>query len=428
MPAKIHLERMLHRNSIAVRGESVASYALLKVIPAGDGTATAPAMPVNLALALDVSGSMYEEDGTGVSRLKRVQDAALAALPLLRPSDTLSIVAFAHEAAVALPPTPLSEMDKIEKTIRTIDRFEIDPGGTTMDQGLSKALEQLRQVKKDGTLSHVLMLTDGETTGEQQCRELAQEMSKNKEQLTLIGVGTEWNAALVKDLAKLSEGKWYYVDEEQAGETQRVFLEEFQHLRSTSFTEVKLHVRPMKDIKVKRCRLVVPEIREVNLETVEERHLVANLGTMERDKSTRYILDLSLPNRPDGQYVLAQVEVTYRSSDGPGSTGAVPLQISYSASAPGYVNAEVAKHIDEVQIFELNNNLQAALASEDNEEAKRLAQAIERKGTVLGPAGAKKTMLARQALRELDAGGAVSRKTMLALEDCARLAEEMPMP
>ena len=32
MTAKIHIERMMHRTSIAVAGESVASYALLKLI------------------------------------------------------------------------------------------------------------------------------------------------------------------------------------------------------------------------------------------------------------------------------------------------------------------------------------------------------------------------------------------------------------
>lgn len=426
MPAKIHLERMLHRNSVAVRGESVASYALLKVIPAGDGSA--PVLPLNLALVLDVSGSMYEEDGTGLSRLKRVQQAALEAIPLLRPSDTLTIVAFAHSAAVVLPPTPLTQLATIEKTINTIDRFEIDPGGTAMDQGLKLALEQLRSVRKENMLTHVLLLTDGETSGEQNCRELAQAMPAKQEHLSVIGVGSEWNASLVKDLAQLSEGKWYYVDEAQKSETQRVFLEEFAHLRATVFRDVKLHIKPMKDVKLKRCRLVVPEIRELPLEAPEERHLIASLGTLERDKSTRYILDLSLPNRPDGQYVIAQVELTYATSEGPGTTGVVPLQITYSADAPSYVNAEVAKHIDEVQIFELSNNLQTALEGSNTEEAKRLAMAIERKATVLGPKGAKKTMLARQALSELNAGGKVTRKTMLALDDSARLAEEMPMP
>ena len=67
MPARIHIERMMHRNSIAVQGESAASYSLVKLIPGGEG-ATRP-LELNLALVLDVSGSMYEEDGTGISRL-----------------------------------------------------------------------------------------------------------------------------------------------------------------------------------------------------------------------------------------------------------------------------------------------------------------------------------------------------------------------
>ena len=81
-----------------------------------------------------------------------------------------------------------------------------------------------------------------------------------------------------------------------------------------------------------------------------------------------------------------------------------------------------------MQIFELTSNLQTALEDSNPDEAKRLAMAIERKATVLGPQGAKKTMLARQALAELNAGGKVAKKTMLALDDSARLAEEMPMP
>src|SRR3954471_16885153 len=98
---KIHIERMMYRSSISVAGETAASYALIKLIPAGGG-ASKP-LPLNLALVLDVSGSMYEEDGTGKSRLTRVQDAALAAVEKLKPEDHLSIIAFAHDAQVVLP-------------------------------------------------------------------------------------------------------------------------------------------------------------------------------------------------------------------------------------------------------------------------------------------------------------------------------------
>src|SRR5438046_5705825 len=119
MSAKIHVERMMHRNSIAVAGESAASYALIKLIPSGLGGPSKP-MGLNLALVLDVSGSMYEEDGTGISRLKRIQDAAISAIDKLKPDDTMTIVAFAHNALVLLPPTKISEKEKINDIIRRV--------------------------------------------------------------------------------------------------------------------------------------------------------------------------------------------------------------------------------------------------------------------------------------------------------------------
>src|SRR6266436_9997741 len=130
--AKIHVERMMHRNSIAVAGDSAASYALIKLIPTGLGAGGGKAMGLNLALVLDVSGSMYEEDGTGISRLKRIQDAAISALNQLKPTDTLTIVAFAHNASVLLPPTPISDKAKIEEVIRKVDMYDVDLGGTAM--------------------------------------------------------------------------------------------------------------------------------------------------------------------------------------------------------------------------------------------------------------------------------------------------------
>ena len=53
---RLALERMMHRQSIAVPGESLATYALLKLVPAADGPA---GIPLTLALCIDISGSMY---------------------------------------------------------------------------------------------------------------------------------------------------------------------------------------------------------------------------------------------------------------------------------------------------------------------------------------------------------------------------------
>src|SRR4051794_10225479 len=168
---KIHIERMMYRSSIAVSGDTAASYALIKLIPAGGG-ASKP-LPLNLALVLDVSGSMYEEDGTGISRLARLQQAAHAAVQKLKPENHLSIVAFAHDCQVVLPATPLSEKATIEDVISRIDRFDVDPGGTAMDQGIEAGLAEVMKHHGQGRLSQMMILTDGETSGEPTCRDLA---------------------------------------------------------------------------------------------------------------------------------------------------------------------------------------------------------------------------------------------------------------
>jgi Ca-activated chloride channel homolog len=419
---RLVLERMMHRQSIAVPGESLASYALLKAVPAGDGPAL---VPLTLALCIDISGSMYWGDGTGKSRLDRVREAATAAVGKLKPTDRIALIAFGNGAEVVLPPTPASEVEKIAETLAKIDMFSVDPAGTTMDEGITRAIQTLMTPDEMGRLMQVVVLTDGETSGEATCRELARQAWEKKIRFTIMGVGTEWNSALIKDLAKASDGRWYYIDADQTDEAMRVFLAEFDRLADAAFINVTLEVRPVKDVKIKRVRQVAPQIREVPLTQVDERFLTANLGVSERSHPSKLILDLSLPRRPDGKYVIAQVELKYDLGDGKvQSTGPVALEMTYTAAGHGYVNAEVARHIDEVQIFELNANLQQAIAGEQTDEVRRVAEQIARKGEVLGPRGARKTMLAQQVLAELDGGGRVTKKTMLAVDDVARNADD----
>ena len=57
------------------------------------------------------------------------------------------------------------------------------------------------------------MLTDGETSGEQTLPASWRSRPRQKKiHFNVIGVGTEWNQNLIKDLAKLAEGNWYYID------------------------------------------------------------------------------------------------------------------------------------------------------------------------------------------------------------------------
>ena len=60
--------------------------------------------------------------------------------------------------------------------------------------------------------------------------------------------------SLIKDLAKLAEGKWDYIDVNDASAAERIFVEEFEHLAAAGFLNVEMHLRPMKDVKIKRVR------------------------------------------------------------------------------------------------------------------------------------------------------------------------------
>ena len=83
------------------------------------------------------------------------------------PTTPSRIVAFAHNAQVVLPPTSVAEKDKIEDVIRKIDMFDVDPGGTAMDEGIAPGPGRGREATAGaGKLSQVVVLTDGETSGE----------------------------------------------------------------------------------------------------------------------------------------------------------------------------------------------------------------------------------------------------------------------
>ena len=426
MTACIHIERMMHRNSIAVTGESASSYALLKLIPTGLETARPNRMGLNLALALDVSGSMYEEDGTGISRLKRIQDAAIAAMKKLKPDDTMAIIGFAHNALVLLPPTQDCRKGEDrghhsqDRHVRRRSRRHRHERRHAPGPGRARKAGRARQAVA-GPGPH--RRRNVRRTGMPQ--PWPSGPTKSKIHLTLMGVGLDWKAALIKDLAKISEGKWYYIDVNDKEEAERIFVEEFETLAAAGFMNVKLHLRPMKDVKIKRVRQVAPEIKELQRDRAGGTPSARTpWAPCRRTPRRRYIIDLGLPKRPDGKYVIAQMEITY--DLGPGkreSTGEIPLEMTYTAAGHGYVNAEVMKHIDDIQLKEMSDNLRKALEGNDKDAARQLAEAMEKKGEVMGERAAKKTMIARKVLDELGTKEGVSKKTVLVMEDAARVGE-----
>ncbi|MSU85256.1 MAG: VWA domain-containing protein [Pedosphaera sp.] len=114
---------------------------------------------IDIAVALDLSGSMLSEDfelqGERVDRVTVAKDT-LKAFIENRPNDRIGLAVFSSHAYIAAPPT--LDHDFLR---RHIDRMEVlGEQGTAIGAGLSAAVNRLRDLKSKSRI--VILLTDGQ--------------------------------------------------------------------------------------------------------------------------------------------------------------------------------------------------------------------------------------------------------------------------
>jgi len=165
----------------ALMGLAIMALVLALTGPrAGDKSSRVRREGIAIALAVDVSGSMKAQDLAGSSgascdragddqtRLGVVKRAfeqiVLGGKGLRgRPDDAIGLVAFANSAETRSPPAV--GHGNPAHAARQLDFAPDDESGTRIGNGLSLAVERLREFKKDEKVARVaILLTDGETT------------------------------------------------------------------------------------------------------------------------------------------------------------------------------------------------------------------------------------------------------------------------
>ena len=350
---RIHLMRVLERDPVPSGTDSV--HVLLKLLPTGGGLHRR-SWPIHHLLVVSVSPSMYLRDNCDSTRFERLQQALPGALSKLGPEDTVSIIAFAHDARVVLAATcagTASGRDKIVNALRRADQADVDQGGHDLSEGLELALQQAESL---GGWRSILVFTDDETSNESRCRTLAKRCPERKVQLTLIGVGTDWHAELIKDMARLSSGKWLYIDTKSPAASQRVIGEELEPIFIAPFSAAELHVRTM-GAAVSGMWRVTPEPAVLRAQKIEPKHWTVSLGTMENETPQHFLVRLRLDIATSGLYLLGCFEVIYTGDFGQTeSTGEWPVEASVGKGEAGEVRGEVARGIAAIRLFEVNDD------------------------------------------------------------------------
>jgi Ca-activated chloride channel homolog len=151
---------------------------------------------VDIAVALDMSGSMASEDfEVGRERLSRLAMAKAVLKKFIekRPSDRIGIIAFATQAYIACPLT--LDHDFLLENLARLELGNIDDKSTAIGSALSTAINRLRELKSKSKI--VILMTDGQNNaGKVAPLTVAEAARTLGVKVYTIGVGTRGEAPM----------------------------------------------------------------------------------------------------------------------------------------------------------------------------------------------------------------------------------------
>jgi Ca-activated chloride channel family protein len=192
--------------------------------------------PNNLVFLLDVSGSMSPPD-----RLPLIQSAFRLLVDKLRAEDTVSIVVYAGNAGLVLPPTSGADKATILAALGRLSAGGSTAGGEGIELAYKVAKDNF---KADGN-NRVILATDGDfNVGISSIRDLEtfiEEKRKSGVYLTTIGVGDDnYRDSVLETLADKGNGQYDYLD--SMNEAKKVFERELTGTLVTIAKDVKVQV------------------------------------------------------------------------------------------------------------------------------------------------------------------------------------------
>lgn len=209
---------------------------------------------VNLVLLLDVSGSMNQPD-----KLPLARQSMLLLLDSLKPTDTVAIAVYAGAAGLVLPPTPVSERERIEQALQSLRAG----GSTAGAQGIRLAYELAqRSFRRDG-INRILLATDGDfNVGISDPGELKRLVERERGKgvyLSVLGFGQgNYRDQTAQVLAQNGNGVAAYID--TLAEARKVLVEQATSSLFPIAGDVKLQVE-FNPATVAEYRLVGYETR-----------------------------------------------------------------------------------------------------------------------------------------------------------------------
>ena len=355
------LHVMPSKRTVARLQEPQVVYLLAEVTP--DSRARKPVEKrearVNLTLVLDHSNSMK---GT---RLDKVKVAAHQIVDQLSETDVLSVIGFNDWADVIIPATSVKDKTALKAKISMMSAS----GGTEIYQGLKAGLEQTRRYLAPRLVNHIVLLTDGNTFGDQEkCLELAQEASDDGIGISAMGLGQEWNDEFLDDLASMTGGVSDYIKSASAVVK---FLNDHVRNLSDAFAErMQLSIAPDPDIQLELAFKFSPQPQPLPTDQG-----MIQLGSLQANRMISVLFQLQLPaDMKDGFRSLARLVLSGDILDNQDQHFQTLSDVSFEVMQNPELEDPPNKILDalgKLTLYRMQERAQDALESGDVEEATR---------------------------------------------------------
>ncbi|NJN66100.1 MAG: VWA domain-containing protein [Chloroflexaceae bacterium] len=294
MSHRVNLSCLWGRAPSPVSNVPQVNYLLVTARPVAP---LAAPVPLNFCLVLDRSGSMK---GEKLANLKR---ATMRLIDLLTPQDIVSLVIFDDTVQVVVPATPATDKAALKAQVDTIE----ESGGTAMSLGLQAGQAELRTYAGDSHLSHLLVLTDGQTWGDEDtCRDIARSLGQAGVRVTALGLGAEWNEQLLDDLAELTGGTSDYIATPEKMST--FFQHAIQSAQGTAARNVHLLLRLVREVDPRAVYRVTPTIANLGTQPVDPGEVAVRMNDLVYGEESSILFELLVPPRPAGSFRVAQAE------------------------------------------------------------------------------------------------------------------------
>jgi len=375
----------------ASRGET---YLFAQVAAAEDKVVASA--PMNLAIAIDRSGSMKGE------RIANAMNAAVFALERLRDGDTFSVVSFDTSAQVVVAPTRLDARTRpaIEAAIRSIRLG----GDTCISCGLELAMAQLASsAHLTDHVSRIVLLSDGVTNAGIRdipgLRAMAGRMRGRGVTISTIGVDVDFDEKVMAAIANEANGRHYFVA--NASGLSNVFGQEFDDLLASVAKETELAIDLAPGVEV-------AEVFDRTFRREGDR-LIVPFGTFSAKQEKTVLVKLRVPTERDGEQPVANLKLSFRDlvkKQDDSCKGALSLAIAGDGEAKEldpFVAARLERSRTAQTLTEANKLFESGRVAEARAKlATRRSDLKKTESSALAFASAAPTAAPRRAGRSID--------------------------